>query len=996
MTLSLGLLYWAGVVYLALLFGIAFIAERGRLGRIAGNPWVYTLSLGVYATSWTFYGNLGFLGAHGYLYLTIYLGVTLAFAAAPWLLRPILQLAREHQLTSLADLFAFRYRSRFTGPLVTLFMLFGVLPYIALQIKAVAESAAVLTAATPPQLMALIFSATIALFAILFGARHISPREKHAGLVVAIAFESLVKLAALLIVAAVALIVVFGGFDGLNTWLEAHPEAISALYSPILDGGWFSLMILAFAAAFLLPRQFHMLFTENINPDALRHAAWGFPLFLLLLNLPMPLLYWAGQAAALDTPANYFALALAGKLESPVLALVVFIGGVSAASAMMIVTTLALANMGINYLSPPARLREHSVLPANLYRNLLFGRRIWIVLIIALGYGFYGVLQVVEGLAQLGLISFAAVAQFLPGLFGLLFWPRATRVGFLLGLGAGISLWFLGLVTPLLAHAGIWLHGPRLTDLPGAEILNDWTLALTVSLGANAVLFLVGSWFSRPNHQESVAARFCSPRDPMQAAVDLPLAQDVPEMEAELAETLGVAAARNEVQRAIDDLNLNPQTRSRHELKRLRERIERNLSGLLGPVLAQMIVDRHLRLDAAGRSSLGESLRRIEQQIEAVPMPLTGLAAELDALRRFHRQVLQELPLGVCSVTGGGEITGWNHALTRLTGIPAEQAVGLDLSGLARPWGGLLQAFLQSNERQIYKLNLEARSGTFRLNLHKSAVEVMVGQREGHVILVEDVTARVQLENEVIHGDRLASIGRFAAGVAHEIGNPLAGIASLAQSLPLTSDPQEIKEVAADIAEQTRRINGIVQSLIAFAHSDTPPRSRFEPVALEALVNEAIRLTRLAGRKDINYLCTGLSGLSLLGARAKLLQVFINLLTNAEQASPAGARIKIHALYHAGKVRITIRDHGSGIGAGARDRLFEPFFTTKPPGQGTGLGLPVAYSIVQDHGGSLTAANAPGGGAEFTVIFAGHPIPPNAEPTSLPPQNPAQPTEQQH
>lgn len=970
MTVNLGLLYAVGVIYLALLFGIAFAAERLRpFGRIAGNAWIYTLSLGVYATSWTFYGNLGFLETHGYLYLTIYLGVTVAFAATPFLLRPILKLAREHQLTSLADLFAFRYRSRLTGPLVALFMLTGVLPYIALQIKAVAESAAVLTADTPPHLLALTFTATIAWFAILFGARHISPREKHAGLVVAIAFESLVKLVALLAIAGIALIAVFGGLNGLDAWLEQHPEAVTALYSPVLEGGWYSLMVLAFAAAFLLPRQFHMLFTENINPQTLNRAAWGFPLFLLLLNLPMPLLYWAGQAAGLEEQTNYYALGLAAWLESPSLALLIFVGGLSAASAMMIVTSLALANMGMNYLSLSASLRERQGASANLYRNLLWGRRIWIVLVIALGYGFYGLLQVVEGLAQLGLISFAAVAQFLPGLFGLLLWPRATRVGFLLGLGAGITGWFFSLVTPLLGNAGIWPGAPRLQEITSGAGLDPWTFALTVSLGLNAVLFVLGSLLSRPNQQEIEAGQACCPREPPFPSIDLPLARDVPEMEAALAATLGAMPARHEVQRALDDLGLPRHTRSRRELRQLRERIERNLSGLLGPVLARMIVDQHLRLDAAGRSSLGESLRRIEQQLEDTRLPLTGLAAELDALRRFHRQILHELPLGVCSVTPGGEITGWNQALTELTGIGIDHAVGQVVERLDRPWGGLLQAFLESDDRQIYKLNLDTLHGPRRLNLHKSTLEVVAGQREGYVILIEDVTARAQLESEVAHSDRLASIGRFAAGVAHEIGNPLAGIASLAQTLPLEEDPEEIRDIANDIIAQTRRINTIVQSLIAFAHSDTPPRNRFEPVDVEDLLAEAIRLTRLAGRKDIHFQLEGLQGLRVQGARPKLLQVFINLLTNAEQASPANASIHIRAQQAGGRIRVSIQDEGPGIDPSSLDRLFEPFFTTKPAGQGTGLGLPVAYSIVQDHGGSLVAANAPEGGAQFILTL---------------------------
>ncbi|MGM0552477.1 MAG: ATP-binding protein [Pseudomonadota bacterium] len=971
MTLSLGLIYAVGVAYLALLFGIAFLADRiPRVGRLAANGWVFSLSLGVYATSWTFYGNLGFLADHGYLYLTIYLGVTLAFAATPWLLRPILRLTREQQLTSLADLFAFRYRSRITGPMVALFMLAGVLPYIALQIKAVAESAGVLTAETPPHLLALTFSATIALFTILFGTRHIAPREKHTGLVLAIAFESLVKLVAILGIAGVAMYAVFGGFTGLGTWLEHNPEAVEALYAPVREGGWFGMMILAFAAAFLLPRQFHMLFTENINPQALNRAAWAFPAFLLLLNLPMPILYWAGQGAGLTVDPNYYAISIAALLDSPALALLVFVGGLSAASAMMIVTTLALAHMGTNYLSPMTRLHDEDSAAANLYSRLLWGRRLWIVLIIGLGYAFYGLLQMVEGLAQLGLISFAAVAQLLPGLAGLMLWSRATRVGFLLGLAAGITGWAFTLVLPLLADAGIATGFPNPQALLRAEMLDGWTFALMLSLGINAVLFVLGSLLTRPNREEVEAGRACCPNESSASGGGLPLAGDVAEMETALAATLGTSAARHEVQRALDELGLPRHTRSRGDLRHLRERIERNLSGLLGPVLARMIVDQHLRLDAAGRHTLSESLRRVEEQLETRSLPLSGLAAELDALRRFHRQILHELPLGVASLASTGEVTGWNQALARLTAIPTARAVGHNLAELEEPWSGLLTTFIESPDRQWYKLNADLPGGTRRLNLHKSDLQDAEGRLEGRIILIEDVTARAQLESEIAHGDRLASIGRFAAGVAHEIGNPLTGITSLAQNLPLEEDPSEIRATADDILAQTRRINAIVQSLITFAHADEGPSGgRFEIIALADLVPEAIRLTRLAGRKDLHFEMHGLADLHIRGARATMLQVFINLLTNAEQASPEGSTVVIAAIRDGNQVRITIDDAGPGIPGDSLERLFEPFFTTKPAGQGTGLGLPVAYSIVRDHGGTLMASNRPEGGARFILTL---------------------------
>ncbi|MGD2117427.1 MAG: histidine kinase, partial [Chromatiales bacterium] len=212
MTFELSILFAAGVLYLGLLFLLAYATESGQLpNRWVSHPLVYTLSLGVYASSWTYYGSVGFAGSSGFQFLTIYLGVTLAFMLSPVLLQPILNLTREHQLTSLADLFAFRYRSQTVGVLVTLFMLIGTLPYIALQIRAVTQSLHVLTQEATPEILALGFCTTLMLFAILFGARHVSPREKHRGLVAAIAFESLIKLLALLVVGFYALFGIFGG-----------------------------------------------------------------------------------------------------------------------------------------------------------------------------------------------------------------------------------------------------------------------------------------------------------------------------------------------------------------------------------------------------------------------------------------------------------------------------------------------------------------------------------------------------------------------------------------------------------------------------------------------------------------------------------------------------------------------------------------------------------------------------------------------------------------
>ncbi|MCG5516978.1 MULTISPECIES: ATP-binding protein [Ectothiorhodospira] len=971
---EIGVLYAAGVAYLALLFFIAHATERGWLPTaLVRHPMVYVLSLGVYATTWTYYGSVGFAQSEGYNFLTIYLGVTLAFILAPLLLAPILRLVRDYQLTSLADLFAFRYRSQWTGLLVTLFMLAGILPYLALQIKAVTDSVSVLTQEAPPNLLALGFCATLGLFAILFGARHITPREKHEGLVVAIAFESAVKLVTLLMVGAFALLGIFGGWGGLNTWLTEHPEALEALYSPVSEGPWFTLILLAFAAAFLLPRQFHMLFVENMDPHALRVATWGLPLFLLLLNLPIPLILWAGQAVALETPADYFVLALPVDGGAGWLALFTFIGGVSAASAMMIITTLALAAMCLNHLILPAHVNQQTLPQSNLYGWLLWGRRLLILLIIALGYGFYWLLEFNQGLVQVGLISFVAVAQFLPGYLALLFWPRATRIGFIAGLLGGITVWVLALIIPVIHESGLPMINFNLAVFMGAEDENRWAFATFWSLAVNSVLFVIGSLLTRPTREETEAAQACRREQfsPTGVSAD---ARNVAQLESHLAQVIGPQTAHLEIQRALTDMGMQPSEKRPGELRRLRTHLERNLSGLMGPLLARMIVDNQLNVAPQAQVALADSLRFVEEQLEHSTVRLRGLAAELDTLRRYHRQVLHELPLGVCSIDPGGDILIWNNTMAMISGIEAAHAVGQPLNALKDPWEGVLRTFINGDDKHLYKLQISV-DGRYRwLNLHKAAIESpTLGHSATHglggmVVLVEDLTELHNLESEVAHNDRLASIGRLAAGVAHEIGNPLTGITSLAQNLRYEQDPAEVDLTVKQILEQTRRINDIVQSLITFSHAGEAPRPLPVAVNLNACVDEALQLIKLSDvGREVTCINEVPKDLKARGNHQRLLQVFVNLVNNALQASSPGDRVAIRGSRLPGGVEIHVDDEGAGIPSGLLDQIFEPFFTTKPPGEGTGLGLSVVYSIIQDHGGLVYADSHAQGGTRFSI-----------------------------
>ena len=968
MRFELWVLFAVSVLYLGLLFLIASAAERKWLPqKLIRHPLVYALSLGVYATSWSYYGSVGLAERQGYTFLAVYLGVTLAFLASPILLQPILRLVKQYQLSSLADLMAFRYHSQAAGVLVTLFMLTGALPYMALQIQAVTDTLRILTGDTQTGYLALGFSLTMTLFAILFGARHLTPREKHEGLVLAIAFESLVKLAALMVVGAYAVFGIFDGLDGFSSWLANNPQATEALMRPIHEGPWATMLLLAFCAAFLLPRQFHMIFVENIRSANLRSASWLFPLFLLLLNLSIPPILWAGQSLELSYGADLFVLGVSMQSQWPALPVFIFIGGISAASAMIIVTTIALASMCLNHLVLPLRLTRQKALPVNLYRQLIWGKRILIALIIQAGFAFYLFLQTHQELTDLGLISFVAVAQFLPGLFGLLFWRHASRAGFIVGLAAGGLLWVLTLILPLFARAG-WLQDSVLHSLMIPMSSTDsaqWTLML------NASLFVLVSLLRPQDENERRAADACIGQS-LQTSQAIPHASTLEQFEARLAEITGPEMAAKEVTLALQDLGLEGQSLGRGELARLRQQIRHNLSGLVGPVLANMVVTEQLEVDGNARVAIADTIQFVEKSLAGSRLELKEMAGELDALRRFHRQVLHDLPLAVVTVSAELQVASWNAAMERLSGIEGDSVLGRQLAFLPEPWRRLLVDFIEGEAPLRRGLKQKLPGGLRVLNLFKSALQ---GREEedhhGFVIVIEDHSEIHQLEMELAHSERLASIGRLATGVAHEIGNPVTGIACLAQDLK--AEPEDTAFVGRgldDILQLTQRISTIVQSLVRYSHAGAAQEHRPQPVRLSELVDEAIRLVSLSRKgKQIAFRVDGDAALQVHGDYQKLLQLLVNLLTNAVDASDEGAAVEIDWQMAKDGLRLRVIDQGLGMDAQQISRIYDPFFTTKKAGEGTGLGLTLAWSIVRDHGGRIEVHSQPGEGSEFVVTL---------------------------
>jgi len=485
--------------YMALLFAIAYYGDkRAETGRsIISNPYIYALSLAVYCTAWTFYGSVGRATHTGFEFLAVYIGPTLA-AALGWLvLRKIIRISKLNRITSIADFIASRYgKSTTLAGVVTIIAVLGIIPYISVQIKAISTTYFLINQYPAISIpihfsnipvfkdTAFYVALLLAIFAVLFGTRHLEATERHEGLVAAIAFESMVKLIAFTAVGLFVTYGIYNGFNDLFSNAQSAPE-ISKLF--VIDIGesrsssWYTLIFLSMMAVMFLPRQFQVAVVENVNEEHLKKAMWLFPLYLLAINLfvlPVAIggiLHFPNGGIDADT----FVLTLPMTTHQEWLVLLVFIGGLSAATSMVIVETIALSTMICNDLVMPVLLR----LPfleltrrSDLSSLLLSIRRGSIVLVVLLGYIYFHFVVKYYELVSIGLISFTAVAQFSPAILGGIFWKGGTRAGALCGLLAGFTVWGYTLVLPSLSQAG-FLSDQFLTEGPfGIALLRPYQL----------------------------------------------------------------------------------------------------------------------------------------------------------------------------------------------------------------------------------------------------------------------------------------------------------------------------------------------------------------------------------------------------------------------------------------------------------------------------------------------------------------------------------------
>lgn len=688
--ITVDVLFVVCIGYVALLFLIAFIVDRRtREGRFRwlSSPVVYTLSISVYCTSWTFYGAVGSAARNGLEFITIYLGPTLVFVGWWWLLRKLVRIARANRITSIADLISSRYgKSTGLAVLATVIAVVATTPYIALQLQSVTLSYEVIAGEIDRVETAFWIAAGMALFAILFGTRNVDANERHHGVVAAIAVEAIIKLVALIAVGIFAIWGVSGGISGVFDGISP-----SVVYggTDVFGPRWVALTFLSATAIICLPRQFQVTVVENIDERHLATASWLFPLYLFGMTLFIAPIAIAGlKIMPIGANPDLYVLTLPLAEGRDELALLAFLGGFSSATSMVIVAAIAVSTMVSNHIVVPVALSFLSAgreVSGDVRHLLLTSRRVCIAVILGLGFLYFWVNGGSDALAAIGLIAFAGVAQFLPSLLGALFWRSATRAGALAGMGAGFALWAYTLFLPSFGgdfilsvetlSAGPWgitaLRPQAFLGLVGVDPLIH---ALIVSLGANGLLFIVVSVLTEPTPVERLQIAqfvdvFHAPRsEPQTYAVADAAAED-----------LFILAQRilggEEARRLFDEMARAQGIRAGlpNPTDRMIAHLERVLAGSVGAASAHAMVGRVAGFGHVGMTELmdiaDEAQRLIEttrelsdksRELEETAQQLTQANARLrllDAQKdEFLSQVSHELRTPMTSIRSFSEI----------------------------------------------------------------------------------------------------------------------------------------------------------------------------------------------------------------------------------------------------------------------------------------------------------------------------------------------------
>ncbi|KRW61903.1 hybrid sensor histidine kinase/response regulator [Pseudomonas sp. TTU2014-080ASC] len=1011
MTLSSGLIAVVALLYMAVLFAIAFYGDR----RAKPLPpklraWVYSLSLAVYCTSWTFFGSVGQAAEQVWQFLPIYLGPIIIMVFAPWVLKKMVMISKQENITSIADFIAARYgKSQTLAVVVALVCLVGVLPYIALQLKGIVlgvnlligEDAQVI--GTNAQDTALVVSLILALFTILFGTRNLDVTEHHRGMVLAVAFESLVKLLAFLAVGAFVTYGMYDGFDDLIKQAKATNELQGYWQESV---NWPAMLVqtgLAMIAIVCLPRQFHVTVVENTEPKDLNLARWVFPAYLILAALfVLPIALAGKMLFHSGISPDSFVISLPLAQSHPTLALLAFIGGASAATGMVIVASVALSTMISNDMLLPWLLRrQNTERPFEAFRHwMLTARRVSIVLILLLAYVCYRLLGSNASLATIGQVSFAAIGQLAPAMFGALVWKQANRQGVFAGLGLGALIWLYTLVMPLVASS----VGLPLDVLPGLPTLlyspigvdvDPQTRGVVLSLAGNFILFAWVSSFSRTrvtDHWQAgrfigndlgsrssnrnllavqvsdlllLASRFVGEERAQQSFVRYARRQGKPfdpnqpstsdwvaHTERLLAGVLGASSTRAVVKAAIEgrEMHVEDVVRIVDEASEVLQFNRALLQGAIENITQGIsVVDQSLHLVAWNR-------RYIE--LFEYPEGLIYVGRPIGDIIRFNAER---------GLLGAGDIDahvnkrlywmrqGTAHTSERL--FPNGRVI--ELIGNPMPGGGFVMSFTDITEfREAERALKEANESLEQRVLERT--------QELSLLNLALIDAKGNAENAN------QSKTRFLAAVSHDLMQPLnaARLFSAALSHHEQELPKDTRELVRHLDSSLRSAEDLISDLLDISRLEngriTPQRQAFALNNLFDTLGAEFKV--LAAEQGVVFRLRG--SRQLINSDIKLLRrILQNFLTNAFRY--AKGHVLLGVRRSGNSLRLEVWDRGPGIPEEKRKVIFEEFkrldsHQTRAE-KGLGLGLAIADGLcrVLDH--RLEVRSWLGKGSVFSV-----------------------------
>jgi Na+/proline symporter/signal transduction histidine kinase len=999
----------SAVLYLGLLFAIAHFGDRHaeRLRHSAWEPLVYALSLAVFCTSWSFYGSVGRAAGVGLDFLFLCVGPLLTMLVGYPLMQKMVRTARANNVTSVADFIGARYgKSQRVAALATVIAVVGVLPFISLQLQAVSFSFNTLATGapgpvgTPPSVpmwsdTAFYVALTMSLFAILFGVRHVHASERHQGMRVAIAFESLVKLCALLAVGVFVTFVWFSGTAEIVASVAAHPWLSERIASTRPEPSWVAITLLAALAFICLPRQFHVAFVESGAPANIRVAVWVFPLYVIAITLFVPAIAAAGMLTfGFGSVPPLYVLTLPMATGHSVLALVAFLGGLSAATAMIIVEVVALSTMICNELVMPVLLRRASLRDAygtGMSRLLLLVRRVTVIALLLAAYAYHAMTGSRYPFSSIGLISFAAVAQFAPALIAGLYWRRAHRHGAIAGMVGGALIWTHDMLLPSLIKAG-WLtsystFGPGPLPPLFANV-DPLTNGVAWSLLVNVTLMVGVSLFARSNERDRLQAEIF-----VAGAAPADIARATSPERAPSYDPLKSLAERLVGPHLATRAFAGPVETYRD--KDLAAYTERLLSGAIGAASAHIMVtavlQRHRTLIGTTRAILAEASEAILYNHDLL------------------RATLENVTQGIGMFDSQRKLAAWNRRFLELLRIGDEQA----------QVGSSLQAVLgegQPGERELsHLLEGAGRSSATPRTLQQRlpdgrTLEFQVNpiQTGGFVLVCADVTEEIQTLEALQNSERrvreanellelrvaertreltqlneqlseakraaeAANVGktRFLAAASHDLLQPLHVARLLTGALSERRHAGKSTTLLNQLDQALGSVDELLQTLLDISKLDAGAvRPQLRSIGLYGLLTGvAASFQPIAAQRGLQLRVVP-SHAVVTTDPALFRRILQNFLSNALRYTPRG-KVLLGCRRRADCIVVEVWDSGIGIPQDQLQLIFEEFKRggaedpQTPPGLGLGLAIVDRIAQMLEH--PVSVRSWPGRGSVFSV-----------------------------